>query len=354
MFSTLRLQNFRSYSDQSLEFDPGVNIIVGPNASGKTNLIEALLMLCSGKSYRADDASMVAHGTKWARLDADTDAGERVLKMIEQPNGSFKKEYTIQGTTYSRPPHQKLVPVVLFEPNHLQSLASSPEMRRDYLDDLITQIVPGYGATLRQYKRTLRQRNALLKQTTSVTNQMFVWNIRLGQLGGQIAEQRMSMIETINKSAEPLYRQLSKTDANVSIRYQSSCLLSQYSSDMLHKLDKGMEQDVLRGFTSYGPHRDDMIVELANSRLQEAASRGEIRTTLLVLKIIELRIIEASLGQKPILLLDDVFSELDGARRHSLTEALTGQQTFITTTDADIVVQHFMTKCRVIPIEKKE
>lgn len=348
MITDIRLQNFRSYQDSSFEADPGVNIIVGPNASGKTNLLESVLVSCLGSSYRVKDADLVQFDAPWARIDTGTTEGSRTVKLITGTSG-IKKEYVIADQSLKRLSLQKQIPVVLFEPNHLQLLASSPELRRDYLDGILEQFVPGFATLRRQYRRTLAQRNKLLKQGAEIAgSQLFAWNIRLSQLGGEIAKQRLELVARIAAEAEALYQELSHTDAPVSISYTSGCLVDQYSSDMLHKLEQSMKQDFERGFTTYGPHRDDMSITLKGKLLHEAASRGETRTMLLALKIIEMRIIEETRAKKPVLLLDDVFSELDGARRKALTSTLSSYQAFITTTDADIVVEYFLDKSHVI------
>lgn len=349
MITDIRLQNFRSYEDNSFEIDPGVNIIVGPNASGKTNLLESILVSCHGSSYRVRDADLVQFDKPWARIDAGTPEGTRTVKLIYEPSGSVKKEYVISDQPFKRLSLQKQIPVVLFEPNHLQLLASSPDLRRDYLDSILEQFTPGFVTLRIQYRRALAQRNRLLKQGFEAgASLLFAWNIRLSQLGGQIATHRMNLVARISEQVEQLYRDISHTNADVSVMYVSGCLTDQYSSDMLHKLEQSTKQDFERGFTTYGPHRDDMRIMLKGKLLHEAASRGETRTMLLALKTIEMRIVEEARGKKPILLLDDVFSELDGARRKALTEVLQDYQTFITTTDADVVVEYFLDKSHVI------
>lgn len=350
MITDIRLQNFRSYDDSSFEVDPSVNIIVGPNASGKTNLLEAVLVGCQGSSYRVKDTELVQFNKPWARIDAGTLDGTRTVKLVRHQD-SVKKEYVILDQSLKRLPFQKTLPVILFEPNHLQLLSSSPDLRREYLDGMIEQFVPGYTTIRRQYKRALAQRNRLLKQGVETANsQLFAWNIRLSQLGGEIVRHRYELTQVLARSIEQLYQQLSHGKDTVELSYVSACQLDQYSSDMLHKLEQNIAKDFERGFTSYGPHRDDMKVTLKGKLLQEAASRGETRTMLLALKILEIKQIEKSRQQKPILLLDDVFSELDGARRKALTEVLGGYQVFITTTDADVVVEHFLGSCNVIPL----
>ncbi|MDB5186365.1 MAG: replication and repair protein RecF [Candidatus Saccharibacteria bacterium] len=350
MISDIRLQKFRSYADESFEIEDGVNIVVGPNASGKSNLLEAILMLARGSSYRAADSEVVAHEAPWARLDVHLDDGVRTLKMIREPNDRIRKEFIIDEQIVKRLTQPKTLPVVLFEPDHLRLLSGSPENRREYIDALLEQMDAHYGTLRRRYKRTLAQRNALLKQGSHYAHQLFAWNIRLSELAGQIVSARLELLGQINKDLSRLYSEMAGKQNEVRFEYQSSCLLEQYSSSLLHKLEQSQELDFLRGFTGSGPHRDDMMMWLNERPASETASRGETRSLLLVLKIIELRLLEHSRGQKPILLLDDVFSELDGARRRALTEVIGSYQTFITTTDADVVVQHFINNCNIIPL----
>jgi DNA replication and repair protein RecF len=350
MITDIRLQHFRSYDDASFEIDPGVNIIVGPNASGKTNLLEAILMTCLGTSYRAKEADLIQFGQPWARIDARSPTGSRTIKLVTEKS-LVKKQFVINDQPLQRLLLPKTVPVVLFEPNHLQLLTGSPDLRRDYLDNLLEQLTPGFATLRRQYKRTLAQRNRLLKQGhAQADSQLFAWNIRLSQLGAEIANQRIQLVADLNKNIQKLYRDLSHSKAKVTITYSTSCTQDQYSSDMLHKLEASTATDFERGFTTYGPHRDDFVITLNGHSIQEAASRGETRTMLLSLKILEMQFIEQNRDQKPVLLLDDVFSELDGARRRALTEVLKGYQTFITTTDADVVVEHFLGSCNVLPL----
>jgi DNA replication and repair protein RecF len=242
--------------------------------------------------------------------------------------------------------------VVLFEPNHLQLLSGKPESRRDYLDDLLEQITPGYGAVRRRYRRTLAQRNSLLKQVGRPTQtQLFPWNIRLSELAGLIVRARSQLIVQASSQAKPLYKTLSRTKTSLELSYQSAWPEQSYQSHLLKKLESNLEADYLRGFTTAGPHRDDLVILFDGHPTQESASRGEVRTAVLVLKLIELKILQSSRGgQAPLLLLDDVFSELDGKRRHTLTDYLVHYQTFITTTDADIVLKHFAERCNVIPL----
>lgn len=351
MITAIRLQHFRSYTDDSFELSAGVNIIVGANASGKTNLLEAVLVNCLGGSYRAKDTEMLAHNAPWARVDAVTQEGTRTVKFEPHQLG-VKKTYEINNQKLQRLSLQKTIPVVLFEPNHLLILTGSPDLRREYIDTLLEQSVPGFGLLRKQYRRALAQRNALLKHG-SATTQLFAWNIRLSELGGQIARERIALVSQLNQTIQELYRSLAHAPgATVAVHYQTACVAAQYSSDLLHKLEAHTTKDIERGFTSYGPHRDDLSIVLNGHPALLSASRGETRTLLLTLKIVELHILEQARGKKPLLLLDDVFSELDGARRHALTTYLERYQTFLTTTDADIVLKHFTESSNIIPITR--
>lgn len=351
MLTDLRLQNFRSYVDESFELSQGVNIIVGPNASGKTNFLEAILVLARGSSYRAKDSELVRFDQPWARLDGHSEtSGRRTVKITREPVPS--KQYEIDDSTYKRLNLAHSLPVVLFEPNHLQMFAGNPERRRDYLDDLLEQTTVGYGSLRRQYKRTLAQRNRLLKQIVTVSHsQLFPWDVRLSQLAGQLVRARSELAESINTDLPSLYKRLSQTKSKVAVEYDSHWPVEAYETRLLKKLESSRSDDLLRGFTGHGPHREDLLITFDGRPTQAVASRGEIRTTVLALKIIELQIIQSARdNQPPLLLLDDVFSELDGKRRHALTDHLSAYQTFITTTDADIVLKHFAKRCNVIPL----
>jgi DNA replication and repair protein RecF len=351
MITDIHLQNFRSYKDSSFELSQGVNIIVGPNASGKTNLLEAILMVTRGSSYRAKDIELVRLTAPWAKIEAHTNTNDTRIVRLEMEGDHIKKSYKINDQVFHRMNIQKSVPVVIFEPNHLQLLHGSPELRRLFLDDLLEQTIPEFGTIRRRYKRVLSQRNSLLKKGPQVgRGQLFVWNIRLSELGEQIVKARQALVDNINEQINMLYSKVSHTKTPVHLTYRSRFSHKHYGSELLSKLESHEQDDFDRGFTSYGPHREDMDIFLKNQPAQITASRGETRTILLIFKVIEAEIIEQARGVRPVLLLDDVFSELDVTRRQALTQFLQPYQTFITTTDADVVVQHFTQNCNIIPV----
>jgi DNA replication and repair protein RecF len=352
MISDLRLQQFRSYADASFEFGDSVNIIVGPNGSGKTNLLEAILVLARGNSYRVNDTDLVQFDCDWFRLDAHLSPNEQTrtikLKTISQPS----KVYEIDGRAYHRLTPQHTLPVVLFEPNDLQLLHGSPEARRNYLDDILEQTYPGFSSFRRNHRRILSQRNRLLKRgVRPTTHELFPWDLRLSELGATITRARAELCDRLAEALNTTYSEISESNTEVTIAYHPKFPLSSYESHMLSKLESHITEDTARGFTAYGPHREDFIITFNGKPADEYASRGETRTALLALRVMELQLLEQVRGITPLLLLDDVFSELDGARRRALTGFLQRYQTFLTTTDADVVVKHF-TDSTIIPLER--
>lgn len=332
MLASLRLQHYRSYNDATFSFAPGVTIVAGPNASGKTNLLEAILVIAKGDSYRAKDADLVQYDQPWARIDADTVTGKRTIKLSPS-----QKIFEFDGKPYKRLLRQHILPTVLFEPNHMQLLSGSPDLRRQFLDDLLEQTVPRYSEYRRHYKRVLSQRNTLLKKR--LTNQLFVWDIRLSELGGKIAKERAALVLKFNKQASEQYSVISGKPTRIQLTYATQFPLESYETTLLRKLEQHTERDLLRGFTTSGPHRDDLVAYRDDKPFQETASRGENRTLVLSLKLLELKLLEEVFQIKPLLLMDDVFSELDETRRALLSRAVASYQTIITTTDADFLPQ---------------
>jgi DNA replication and repair protein RecF len=349
MILSIRLQNFRSYGEASFEFEPGVNIVVGPNASGKTNLLEAVMLLARGSSYRARDADLVRFGKPWARLECNFDNHSRILKIQLDPTPD--KTFEIDTKVFRRLSYERAVPIVYFEPNHLQLMSRGPDQRRDYFDELLERSQPGFKALLAGYRRTLAQRNALLKRGRGSANkQLFAWDVRLSETGSQIARARQVLTEEINNQISKTYTQIARHKSQVEVVYGCQFPADNYASRMLSNLESTVGRDLERGFTGSGPHREDFIFYLNNQPAGLSASRGETRSLLLALKIFELGLIEQARGQKPIFLLDDVFSELDGARRRSLVARLKKHQTIITTTDAEAVLEYFSATHKLIAL----
>jgi DNA replication and repair protein RecF len=352
MFSTLRLQNYRIHRDSQYEFNPSaVTIVVGPNGSGKTSIVEALYMACSGGSYKAADLDVVANGADWARIDIGTPQDDsRSIKLQVKETG-LQKIYVFDGVEKQRFLQAYELPVVLFEPQDMSIIVGEPSQRRELLDRILSTTNPNYRVYIKNYRRALAQRNALLKLGhAKQASDVFVWDVRLSELGGVIHQARKQLLEEFDKTFQSTYVDISKKNDIVTLRYVSDETSADYTTSLLAKLQQNIQKDSERGFTSFGPHRDDLEVTINGSSAKTTASRGETRTLMLAIKLLELQVIKSAKNTKPLLLLDDVFSELDGAHRRALAEKTNDYQTIITTTEADAVIDHFSNKYDVIAL----
>lgn len=352
IFTDIRVQHYRSYGDASFDLGEGVNIVVGPNAAGKTNLLEALMLSAGSPSYRSKDEALIGHGKKWARIDTHTDTNQtRTVKLQTVVNEKTQKTYQIDDKTYKRLPMTQKHPVVLFEPNDLFLLLAEPNKRREYVDRVIAKYEGGYEGLLKKYRRIVAQRNALLKKGEPIKEQIFVWDLKLCEAASQIVAKRINFIDNLNQKIAYTYNKIAGQKRDTRLEYHTATSTKNYETSLLKQLEKTREIDFARGFTGSGPHRDDVLVYFGENLAANQASRGEVRTILLALKVIELELLEKYTSKRPLLLLDDVFSELDGARRRALTEHLSRYQTLITTTDADVVVKSFTQQTKIIPLQ---
>ena len=347
MLNNLRLLNFRSYRDDVFEFDNSINIIVGPNAIGKTNLIEAIIFILKGSSFRVKDSDLINYGQKFLRVETNINNEQRIgliSKTAEKSNKTFK----INDKTIKRLSKNHIYPSVLFEPNHLNLFILNKEYRRKYLDELVASINPEHSKLTTSYQRVLLQRNNLLKKNK--IKELFPWNIRLSQLSGQIIKNRITLINTINPEVESIYQRISDSNTKIYLKYIGSLDYQDHETKFLKYLEEEALSDQLKGFTQKGAHRDDFSVEINQKNSNQNASRGELRSIVMSLKISEKNILEERFNQKIIFILDDVFSELDGQRRKYLLNELKNNQTFITTTDADMVINHLNNRYKIIAL----
>lgn len=351
MITSVRLQQFRSYTEGLFEFENGVTIIVGPNGSGKTSVIEALHYACTGVSFRGSDEDVLQSSKDWARIDAlFSDGSNRTVKLVRGPE-RVQRTYEIDDVIKKRLSPNLKIPVVLFQPQDMSILTGEPQARRDMLDAILQKIVPSYEQNLKNYKRILHQRNALLKsERKPQKDELFVWDLRLSEFGGVIHGARQAYIDAVAKNIQKEYKAISSKKDAVEALYVYDVQGADYAAGMLKQLSERYEKDIARGFTSVGPHRDDLSLTIKGEDVRTAASRGETRSLLLALKIIEMKHMEHVSGIKPTVLLDDVFSELDGARRQLLASVLAPYQTVITTTDADLAIDYFSNKAHLIAL----
>lgn len=349
LLQSITLHNYRSFASASFEFGPDVSIIVGPNASGKTNLLEAVSMLTGGSSFRVSDKDLVAHQSDWARIDGIFSDTERTVKL-QAGDAKIKKTFDIDGTVRSRLGFDYTIPTVLFEPDDMRIIYGSPERRRRFIDDVLGQSDHGYKTHLVRYQKLLRQRNALLKSPYYSADQLFAWNIMLAKTAEELVVKRAGLIDHLNGHVTDIYNSIADRLDSVQLEYTTDTEVDNYTQKLVKKLENSVRLDRERGFTSHGPHRDDLQINVHNKPALLSASRGEARTLMLALKIMEVSLLEHVRGTRPLLLLDDVFSELDGTRRRLLTTFLRDKQSIITTTDADIIGKSFTKLATIISL----
>lgn len=319
------VQHVRVHEKYSLAVSPNVTLITGSNGSGKTSLIEALYIALRGSSFKGSDGDILARDAGWYRIDiAFKDGTLRTVKFDpSRPNG--KKQFIIDGKTNYRLLEKHKYPIVLFEPDDLRLLSGSPTRRRQFIDRFISQLDPHYVVALRRYERALKQRNALLKQNAA-NDSMFAWDIALSEHGAYIISQRQAFVERLNTRLNAVYGSISHTNDSVAVRYS----YDSSAQSLLSALHQSADRDKLLGYTSVGPHRHDLLFEFNDSPALVVASRGEVRSVVLALKFLEVEIIEQLTGKNPIILLDDVFSELDKERQNYLVDLTKKNQIIIT------------------------
>jgi len=349
MIFNLSLVNFRSYKQESFEFNSGVNLIIGPNASGKTNLIEAVSLICTQKSFRLKGVDLINHQSDFFKLQAiDQNNYIRELSYDLQDNKLIKK-YLINRVELKKNTQKKQIPVVVFEPSDLNIVNGSSEKRRSYIDNINKNLYLDYQTDLINYRRVVDQRNSLLKRPQSRVTDFFPWNIRLVEIANRLIKRRIALINQLNEEISSIYNQIAKNKKySIEIRYKSQFDLDKYANQLLKKIEDNFMEEKRHHYTLFGPHHDDLIFIFNDKDAKSTASRGEIRTLILVLKILEANLVEENSHNKPILLFDDVFSELDGSRRKYLTEYFKKYQIFITTTDADVIIKDFSKSSNLI------
>lgn len=350
MFITrLSLQAFRNYKELSLEPGKGLTVFVGPNATGKTNLVEAIDLLSTGRSFRNPKwPELVRWGDQAAQLEMslENEYGTHNVRLVIDRSGSRSwsrdgiKKYRVSDVV-------GLLPSVVFTPDDL-SLAKGPaERRRTAIDDLGEQLSKTYGSIRRDYARVVRQRNLLLRDVSADSTALCVWNEQFVRLGASLYTHRRRLLTHMAIEAARVYADIA-ADERLELRYEDkiggSIVLGE---DETHEQAMQLMNDALiareadetrRQTTLVGPHRDDVVFLINGKDARAFASQGQQRSVALAWKWAEVKAIENIARQRPVLLLDDVMSELDAARREALTTLVVGRvQTFITTTD----VSHF-------------
>lgn len=343
--ASLQLSNVRSHQATDFQFVSGMNAIVGPNGSGKTTVLEALYTLLRGSSFKGTISEIARYSENRFRmhleLRSEKSKFERSLSF-QQNEEVAQKKWQIEGKSTARLPIASRLPVVLFEPDLARLISGSPERRRHYLDHIASQLDLEIAITQNRFERTLKQRNQLLKKlresTAQPTDELFIWNTQLARLSEVIVAARHQVLERLQKEISTYYQNLGGTD-QVLLTYTSrvSSDPSNYASRLMQFLEASIQRDIILGYTAFGPHRDDIEVRLADQPALERASRGEVRTLVIALKLLETELLSqhfAGSTIQPTLLLDDVLSELDLVHQERVLAGFKDHQVFLTTTDA--------------------
>ncbi len=320
---SVRLSNFRSHESFVLECDTQTTTIIGENGCGKTSILEAIYESLRGKSFRAADKEILRRGAEFYRVELEYYDGRRVVVVFD----GEKKEFLAEDRKTRRLPKKVQYPIVLFEPDDLHLVGSSPTTRRGYFDRVFGQLSESYGVSLARYNKVLKQRNDLLKDTEAQAGDLFSWNILLVKYGVELLESRRRIVEKINERFTEIYRSIAENGDEVRLEYISEV---GSESEFLGELERNFERDSLLGHTGYGVHHDNYEFVFNGVKADGSASRGEVRSSVLALKFIEADLVLEVLGKRPLVLLDDVFSELDDVRQKCLVRNFKDNQIILT------------------------
>ncbi len=320
---SVRLSNFRSHESFVLECDTQTTTIIGENGCGKTSILEAIYESLRGKSFRAADKEILRRGAEFYRVELEYYDGRRVVVVFD----GEKKEFLAEDRKTRRLPKKVQYPIVLFEPDDLHLVGSSPTTRRGYFDRVFGQLSESYGVSLARYNKVLKQRNDLLKDTEAQAGDLFSWNILLVKYGVELLEARRRIVEKINERFTEIYRSIAENGDEVRLEYVSEV---GSESEFLGELERNFERDSLLGHTSYGVHHDNYEFVFNGVKADGSASRGEVRSSVLALKFIEADLVLEVLDKRPLVLLDDVFSELDDVRQKCLVRNFKDNQIILT------------------------
>jgi DNA replication and repair protein RecF len=364
---SLELNNFRNHRHFEKEFSNDTIILLGPNTIGKTNIIEAIRFLSLFKSFRTSNSQdMIYWGENLAKVEGKIN-NQKVLKNIfgallkKDKDSQIKREIKIDGAKISTRQAVGTIQTVIFSPEDIQLISSGPSKRRRYLDTVLGQLSQSYYAALRDYNRALWQRNMILSQPHQ-SSEIEIWEEQLAANGSVLISKRSAFIEEINKEIPGLYKSLAGA-GDLRITYQPrffepgvEILLSRekIKQILLHSFQKSRPLDYRYKNTSTGPHRDDFNLVLNNRQIINHGSRGEWRSAILSLKVAEKNYIKKITASQPILLLDDVFSELDDTRRQALTDQIIEAQVFISTTDRNHLGSQIQKTAQLINLSKEK
>lgn len=359
---SLKLSNFRSWADYQLDFSD-VTIFIGPNGIGKTNIMESVYLASTGRSWRTShDNEMTNWGQDFSRvtIDIEKENNDHKLELFWSTGEKLIKQLKINDVKHRLIDLLGVVPAVLFSPETIELLNGAPALRRRFLDILLSQTNRQYALNLLEYHKVLRERNKLLSilknrkgkadpsrlGSQAEADELDFWDGKLVELGIDIISARQEAINYFNKSLSADYEKISGKPQKLVLRYKASVDPARFAEILIANREREIEQ----ASSAYGAHRDDFLFILDSREVAEFASRGEFRSVILALKMAELEYLSYKIGEKPILLLDDIFSELDADRRMHLAKIVSGQQTIITTTDLDHIEKGLRAKAKIIDL----
>ena len=331
----ISLKDFRNYESLDVQFHNKVNIFLGQNAQGKTNLLESIYITSMGKSFRTGkDREMVRFGSEFFRVKATAvKEDDLVVEIAVTKDG--KKGVKIDGVKAKKMADLlENVYIVIFSPEDLRIVKDEPEKRRKFIDRELCQIKPSYYNNLNQYKKVLSQRNAYLKEYEINDSILDIWDMQLAEYGSKIIEFRTEFIKKLNVISSKIHKDITNRKEELEVIYEPNIEYCKNLSEVFYKeLKLNRANDIRRRTTVKGPHKDDLKLLSNGIDIRNFGSQGQQRTAALSLKLSEIKLIEEETGESPILLLDDVLSELDKERQNYLINSLSDIQVFITTTE---------------------
>lgn len=325
VIKNIRLRNFRSHEVFDFEFNKKTTIIAGENGCGKTSVLEAIYEGCQGKSFKAVDKEIIKRGEDFYRVEIVYNSGEKVVIIYD--GKKEKKKFLTADKESARLPKKNKYPIILFTPEDLNLIGSSPTSKRKYFDTVLAQLIDTYSSTLGKFNKILKQRNELLKEEYLREDALFSWNVMLAKYGTSVSRARVRLVEAFNVKINEVYAGIAENDDKVGIEFLSEVV---DEGQYLEALTKNYNKDHLLGHTTFGAHKDDFRFVFNGGDADGTASRGENRSIMIAMKFIEAEMIEEKLNKKPLVLLDDVFSELDDKRQKALTTNFKDNQVIIT------------------------
>ena len=335
IIQSVQLANFRSHDEFLLKCNKKTSLLIGENGSGKTSVLEAIYEALRGKSFKASDGEILKRGTDYYRVEVKFCDGKKTVVVFD----GKKKQFLVEDKKTTRLPKRNRYPVVLFLPDDLHLVATSPTKRRSYFDRVLTEFDESYNDSLLKYEKSLKQRNELLKRYVKEgeagrisKSDFFSWNILLAKYGLEIRNRRKQYLEKLNSVYSDIYHSIVDNDDSVYLKLELfGGEISE--ADYFNRLEVELARDLVLGHTGFGIHRDDFVFLFNEREADGTASRGELRSIILAMKFIEADLIFQETGKRPVVLLDDVFSELDNMRQKSLVKNFKDNQVIMTSVE---------------------